>query len=109
VGILLWQGRSVGSRLGAVALGMIVGGALGNIIDRAFRGDDGFMSGAVVDFVDLQWWPIFNVADIGIVVGGVLLVWSTLRAPDEPVGPATDAPTDDHGDRTPGEHPRDEP
>ena len=84
VGILLWQGRSVGSRLGAVALGMIVGGALGNIVDRAFRGDDGFMSGAVVDFIDLQWWPIFNVADIGIVVGGVLLVWSTLRTGEEP-------------------------
>jgi signal peptidase II len=74
VGVLVWQGSKVRSRLGALALGMIVAGVLGNIADRAFRGDEGFMSGAVVDFVDLQWWPIFNVADIGIVCGGILLV-----------------------------------
>jgi signal peptidase II len=83
VGILLWQGRSTRSRLGAVALGMVVGGAIGNIADRAFRGDEGFMSGAVVDFVDLQWWPIFNVADVGIVVGGLLLVWSAFRGGED--------------------------
>ena len=77
VGVLVWQGRTVRTRLGAVALALIVGGALGNIIDRAFRGEDGFMQGAVVDFIDLQWWPIFNVADIGIVVGGILLVISS--------------------------------
>ena len=83
VGILVWQGRSVSTRLGALALAMIVGGAIGNVLDRAFRGDDGFMSGAVVDFIDLQWWPVFNVADIGIVVGGLLLVLVAARmAPD---------------------------
>ncbi|MCD9622491.1 signal peptidase II [Rhabdothermincola salaria] len=125
VAILLWQGRSVGTRLGAVALGMIVGGAIGNIVDRAFRGDDGFMSGDVVDFVDLQWWPIFNVADVGIVVGGILLVWSTLRVPEEsdepdapiePDGPDPSAGEQPDGagdrtpgDRTPGDPRRDEP
>jgi len=107
VGILLWQGRSVGTRLGAVALGMIVGGALGNIVDRAFRGDGGFMSGAVVDFIDLQWWPIFNVADVGIVVGGVLLVWSTLRAPEDP-DPSTDDRSSGPDDGTAGGPRRDE-
>jgi signal peptidase II len=70
---LLWQGRSVSSRLGAVALGMVLGGALGNLLDRALRGDGGFMQGAVVDFIDLQWWPVFNVADMGVVIGGILL------------------------------------
>jgi signal peptidase II len=89
VGVLVWQGRSVRTRLGAVALAMIVGGALGNVLDRAFRsglgGERGFMQGAVVDFIDLQWWPIFNVADIGIVVGGILLVISSFRSPaDDP-------------------------
>jgi signal peptidase II len=98
VGLLVWQGRSVGSRLAAVAIGMIVGGALGNVIDRAFRGDEGFMSGAVVDFIDVQWWPIFNIADIGIVVGGLLLVVATFRTsePDagEPIGSSDgDEPT----------------
>jgi signal peptidase II len=68
-------------RLGAVAAGLITGGAIGNLADRAFRGDDGLLQGAVVDFIDLQWWPVFNVADMAIVVGAFLLVWSTLRAP----------------------------
>lgn len=124
VGILVWQGRSVSTRLGALALAMIVGGAIGNVLDRAFRGDDGFMSGAVVDFIDLQWWPVFNVADIGIVVGGLLLVASVFFAPepdhdpddegglDEPtptvttVGGDVDAATgDDGGAVTPGDEP----
>lgn len=76
--LLLWQGRSVDTRLGAVALGLVVGGALGNVIDRAARGD-GLFQGAVVDFIDLQWWPVFNVADMAVVVGGLLLVLTTLR------------------------------
>jgi signal peptidase II len=57
----------------AVALGLVVGGALGNLTDRAFRAGDGFLGGGVIDFVDLQWWPVFNVADSGVVVGAVLL------------------------------------
>ncbi|MSX96337.1 MAG: signal peptidase II, partial [Actinobacteria bacterium] len=81
VGVLVWKGGSVRSRLGAVALGMIVGGALGNVLDRAFRGDAGFFHGGVIDFIDFQWWPVFNVADIGVVCGAALLVISTLRDP----------------------------
>lgn len=68
-------------RLGAAAAGLIAGGAVGNLIDRAFRGDQGFLHGGVVDFVDLQWWPVFNVADAAICVGAVLLVVASLRAP----------------------------
>ncbi|CAN5770666.1 signal peptidase II [soil metagenome] len=68
-------------RLGAVAAGLIAGGAIGNLADRAFRGDDGFLHGAVIDFVDLQWWPVFNVADAAIVVGAGLLVLASLRSP----------------------------
>ena len=49
--------------------GLVIGGAVGNLADRIFRADDGFLTGAVVDFIDLTWWPIFNIADIGIVVG----------------------------------------
>lgn len=54
----------------AVAYGLVCGGALGNVMDRLFR-DPGFPSGAVVDFFDLRWWPIFNIADIGIVTGAL--------------------------------------
>lgn len=67
-------GRDVKRRSVLIALGMVLGGALGNVIDRLLRSGDGFLRGAVVDFVDLQWWPVFNVADMGIVVGGFLLV-----------------------------------
>lgn len=67
--------------LGAAAAGLIAGGAVGNLADRAFRGDAGFLHGAVVDFVDLQWWPVFNVADACIVVGAALLVLASLRSP----------------------------
>jgi signal peptidase II len=82
VGILVWKGGSVRTRLGAVALGMIVGGALGNVLDRAFRSDSGFFQGGVIDFIDLQWWPVFNIADIGVVCGAILLVISTLMNPE---------------------------
>lgn len=67
--------------VGAVAAGLVAGGALGNLADRAFRGDTGLLSGAVIDFIDLQWWPVFNVADAGVVVGALLLVVAGLRAP----------------------------
>ena len=60
--------------VGRAVVGAIVGAASANLVDRVFRADDGPLTGAVVDFVDLQWWPVFNVADAAIVVGGILLV-----------------------------------
>ncbi|HVM00263.1 MAG TPA: signal peptidase II [Egibacteraceae bacterium] len=54
----------------AVVYGLVTGGALGNVTDRLLR-DPGFPSGHVVDFIDLGWWPVFNLADVGIVVGAV--------------------------------------
>ena len=60
-----------------LALSLILGGAVGNVIDRV-------LYGAVVDFLDfhaLGWhWPAFNVADMGISCGAVLLVWDAFRA-----------------------------
>lgn len=53
--------------------GLVTGGAIGNLADRVRRADDGPLSGDVVDFIDVQFWPIFNVADIGVVVGVLLL------------------------------------
>ncbi|MDH3301037.1 MAG: signal peptidase II [Acidimicrobiia bacterium] len=72
-------------RLGPVLLGLVAGGAIGNLIDRVTRADDGFGSGAVVDFVDLGWWPVFNVADAAVVcgvIGFVALAW--LRSEPDP-------------------------
>lgn len=55
-----------------IAFGAIAGGAIGNIVDR-------FHYGYVVDFIDLRWWPVFNVADSCITVGVALLVLGSLR------------------------------
>jgi signal peptidase II len=78
---------------GAVLVGLVAGGAAGNIIDRLFRGE-AWLQGAVVDFIDLQWWPIFNVADAAIVVGaGALVVVSLLPEKNaEPADQGRDAP-----------------
>jgi signal peptidase II len=60
------------SRFTAVALGLVLGGALGNLTDRVVRGSG--LSGRVVDFIDFHIWPVFNVADSCIVIGALLLV-----------------------------------
>ncbi|WP_018335673.1 signal peptidase II [Actinomycetospora chiangmaiensis] len=65
--------RRMRSRGWAVALGLVLGGALGNLIDRFFRGP-GPLQGHVVDFVSVGWWPVFNAADSAICLGGALLV-----------------------------------
>ena len=82
VAILLVSLRRTGSTVAAVAVGLVVGGAAGNILDRLFRSGDGFLKGEVVDFIDLQWWPVFNVADAAVVIGGILLLVSTALASD---------------------------
>ena len=65
-----------------VVLGLILGGALGNLSDRLFRGD-GLLRGEVVDFVKVGIWPVFNLADSCIVVGGLLLAIFLGRAERE--------------------------
>jgi signal peptidase II len=64
--------------LTAVALGLVLGGALGNLTDRALRGPR--LTGHVIDFVDLHIWPIFNIADSAVVIGAILLAISSLTA-----------------------------
>ena len=78
IAVVLWIRRSA-TGLAAFAAGMIVGGAIGNLIDRLFR-NDAWLRGAVVDFIDLQWFPVFNIADSCITVGAVLMVFASLRA-----------------------------
>lgn len=79
VAILVWMGMHAERRLFAMGLGIILGGALGNLTDRLVRAGDGVLGGRVVDFVDLQWWPVFNVADIALWVGIGLLLLSSWR------------------------------
>ena len=70
----LRRSKGLGS---SVAVGLVVGGAVGNLVDRLFRGD-GWLHGSVVDFIDFEWWPIFNVADIGVTVGGALILLAAI-------------------------------
>jgi signal peptidase II len=64
--------------LAAVSLGLILGGAFGNLTDRAIRGE-GLLSGRVVDFIDFHVWPVFNLADSAIVIGAILLAVGGIR------------------------------
>lgn len=59
------------SRPWAVSLGLLLGGAVGNLGDRIFRSPAVFR-GHVVDWIYLHHWPVFNIADSGVVVGGIL-------------------------------------
>jgi signal peptidase II len=81
----VWAWRA-GERLLAVALGLITGGALGNVVDRV-------LYGAVLDFAHLHWgsfsWYVFNIADAAIVAGVALLLYDSVRsrgssAPESP-------------------------
>ncbi len=71
---LVRHASRTGDHVTRCIVGAIVGAAISNLVDRVCRADDGPLSGAVVDFVDLQWWPVFNLADAVIVVSGILLV-----------------------------------
>ncbi|TXI37698.1 MAG: signal peptidase II [Mycobacterium sp.] len=70
---IIWMGRRLVSPWWAVGLGLILGGALGNLVDRIFR-SPGPLRGHVVDFLSIGWWPVFNVADPAVVGGAILLV-----------------------------------
>ncbi len=70
--IVVIVGR-VDRRAEAIALGLILGGALGNLADRLFRGG-GLLDGRVIDWFDLSFFPAFNVADSAISIGAVLAV-----------------------------------
>lgn len=81
-----WFARRVPTTLAAVGVGLVLGGAIGNLSDRLFRGHHG----AVIDFIYTRYWPTFNVADSCIVCGCAVLALSLLRhrsqLPDEERG-----------------------
>ena len=75
---LVYLSSTTADRPLSLLFAVVAGGAVGNLWDRVFRADDGFLSGSVVDFIDLQFWPIFNIADIAVVCGVIgiaLLLW----------------------------------
>ena len=82
--------RRADSFSSGLGIALVTGGAAGNLLDRMFRGP-GWLRGSVVDFIDLQWWPVFNIADSAITVGGVILVAGALFMGDRSARHGTDA------------------
>ena len=82
----LYRETASSDRTRALALGLVCGGALGNLINRIWS------SAGVVDFIDVGVghvrWPTFNVADIGVSVGAFLLAWVLWREDQPPAGNA---------------------
>lgn len=72
-GVILFAVKAVRSPWYTAALGLIMGGALGNIHDRLLR-EPGPFRGAVVDFLELPSWPVFNIADMAVVGGAIMIV-----------------------------------
>lgn len=70
-GAIVAASRRLTKRSVAIALGLVLGGALGNLTDRAIHGSG--LGGGVTDFIDLHVWPVFNLADSAIVVGAIVL------------------------------------
>ncbi len=78
IAVCIRMARRLGSVGWAVALGLVLGGSLGNVTDRIFRAPSPFR-GHVVDFLQVPHWPIFNVADSSISVAAVLFVALSIR------------------------------
>jgi signal peptidase II len=85
--VIVRQARRLVSRSWAVTLGLLLGGAFGNLVDRMLR-SPGPLRGHVVDWIELPHWPVFNIADAAIVVGGCIAV--LLAARGVPLDPASD-------------------
>lgn len=77
IGLVIFSARII-SKLWAILIGMFLGGALGNIVDRVFRAPE-FLHGHVVDYVAVGWWPVFNLADALLTVAGVGLMYAVIR------------------------------
>ena len=69
---IFYFGRKVRSTPWAVALGLVLGGIFGNLTDRIFRSPGG-LQGEVVDWIQIPYWPIFNIADTAVVCGAILI------------------------------------
>jgi signal peptidase II len=76
--VILRSSRRIRSLPWAITLGLLLGGATGNLVDRIFR-SPGVFRGWVVDWIQVPHWPVFNLADSAIVCGGILAVLLSAR------------------------------
>ena len=99
--VIIWTSLRMGSRSWALALGLLLGGAVGNLADRLFR-QPGFPEGHVVDFIDYNGWFVGNVADIAIVLAMGLIIILTVRG--VPLSGMSVTGSTDTGQTDSGEH-----
>lgn len=78
--VIAWRGHAGMSQAAAAASGLMLGGASGNLADRVFR-SPGLLRGEVVDFVSIGWSPVFNAADLCVVLGVAVLAWQAIAGP----------------------------
>ena len=80
VGLFFWLAKSAKTKMEAISISMILGGAIGNVIDRVYFG-------YVIDFLDVYYgsyhWPAFNIADAAICIGAALLIIDSFTAKSE--------------------------
>ena len=79
IGVILWALRAPRPGLEVAGLGLIMGGAAGNLIDRLARGE-GLVDGLVIDWIQFPNFPIFNIADSSLTVGVGMMLLATWRA-----------------------------
>lgn len=72
------KGRRIGPRASTAGFALMIGGAIGNLLDR-------IRFGFVVDYLDLHVWPVFNLADVAIVIGAGLVLLALMRSGPEPM------------------------
>jgi signal peptidase II len=96
VGVIVRTAKRLRSAGWAICLGLLLGGALGNLVDRLFRAPSP-LHGEVVDWIQVPHWPVFNLADSAVVIGGCIAVLLSARGvaiegpaatPNGPVGDA---------------------
>lgn len=104
VGYIVVMARKLRSVGWALALGLILGGACGNLVDRAVR-PPAPLHGEVVDWIQVPYWPVFNIADSAIVIGGILAVVLAFRGINIDGSVESEEPAE-HGADTP-ERPED--
>jgi signal peptidase II len=85
-----WQIHHRASLLQVLLLSAVLAGALGNLFDRITRAEDGPLSGHVVDFIAVDWFAVFNVADILTVCGMIAWAITTVFGRDHAVEPRDD-------------------
>ncbi|GAA1416671.1 signal peptidase II [Kitasatospora putterlickiae] len=102
IAVMLVVAPRIRTPVWAVSFGLVIAGAAGNLIDRLFRAPSPGQ-GRVVDWIQLPHWPVFNLADCGVVCGSALVMWASTRGIRLDGTLVSKAPTEPDGTEQPAE------